>query len=121
MILRITVTDPGMIHLDLVAPTGQPAAASHHFAAERDLSERLVAEIKRFLARRRVRFSQLGSVEAVIQSQRFSRQRTAAAVANALNFALHPKTFQTAEVAVPAYAMPARITLPHKKHRSYGI
>ena len=120
MILRITVTDPAIVHLDLFQRIGRPAAASHRFSAEFDLSERLVAEIKRFLTRRRVRFSQLDSVAVVIQSQRFSRQRTAAAVANALNFALHPKAFRAALVR-PAYSLPARITLPHKKPRPYGI
>ena len=119
MKLRITVADPAAVRLDLLDRSGSRILYSHHFSAEFNLSERLPAEIKRLLARRRVLFSQLSAVEVSMQSQRFSRQRTAAAAANALNFALHPKAFKSRLVR-PIYASAARITLSNK-HRSHGI
>lgn len=84
--LFIDTTDKEFVNLALVRP-GQ--TINHIFKAGHNLSEILVPEIKKFLAKQKVKFSSLKKIGVVAGPGHFSKVRTAVAVANALAYGLH--------------------------------
>jgi tRNA A37 threonylcarbamoyladenosine modification protein TsaB len=82
---------------------------THQFGAL-DLSEKLMVEIKKFLSKNKVHFSDIKKVE-IKTGSHFSRTRTTVAAANALIFALGIKQ----KMYKPIYDREPNITLAKKK------
>ncbi len=85
---------------------------SKHQFESRNLSETLVPEIKKFLKKNKIQFSNIKKVE-IKTGEHFSRTRTTIAVANALIFALKlpQKMFK------PIYVREPNITLPRRTQK----
>ncbi|MBX4191227.1 MAG: hypothetical protein KW804_00270 [Candidatus Doudnabacteria bacterium] len=82
-----------------------------HTFESKDLSEKIVHELKSFLAKRKLEFSNIEKVE-IKTGSHFSRTRTTVAVANALIYALKLKQ----KPFKPSYNREPNITLKKKQH-----
>ncbi len=85
MTLSIDISDIQVVKLELES-FGK--LSQHQFVSDRDLSERLVPEIQKFLKKSKVKLSQLSKINTSLDSGHFSRARTGAAVASALSYAI---------------------------------
>ncbi len=103
MKLFIDTTEPELVRLRL--EEGEQTS-THEFLATRNLSERLILEIQKFLKLRKAKASDLTGIEASSGRGGFSRIRTAVATANALVFGLNLKQ----KLAQPHYDRPPNIT-----------
>jgi tRNA A37 threonylcarbamoyladenosine modification protein TsaB len=83
---------------------------SHKFICERNLSEKLLPEIQKFLKKNKIPLSQISKIETSSGAGHFSRIRTAVATANALAFGLNLKQ----QSIKPVYDKPANITMSKK-------
>jgi tRNA A37 threonylcarbamoyladenosine modification protein TsaB len=84
MILFINTSDYEQVQLALVGKS----IVWHKFNS-RNLSEQLLAEIKKFCKKQKIGLSQLKKIAVVAGPGLFSRIRTAVATANALGFGLN--------------------------------
>lgn len=85
MILTIDSTHPTQIKLSLALKT---EVFEHIFEAERDLSEKLMPEIQKFLKKHRKTLQNLKEIQVLPGLNGFSRGRTTVVTANALAAAL---------------------------------
>jgi tRNA A37 threonylcarbamoyladenosine modification protein TsaB len=88
MKLLIDTTDPEKVTLTL---TSDHKTIIHVFQTDRNLSEKLIPEIEKFLSKQKVKLSDLRQIEAAGGAGHFSRIRTALATANALAYGLNIK------------------------------
>ena len=105
MILVVDSSDPEHIVLRLIRENSQ---AEHNFSAQ-NLSETLLSEIKKFLKKQKISFSQLKKIE-IKTDKGFSKTRTVVATVNALIFALNLKQ----NLFKPVYNQAPNITLSKK-------
>ncbi|MBX4187309.1 MAG: hypothetical protein KW802_03590 [Candidatus Doudnabacteria bacterium] len=127
MILFIDTTDFDQTRLALV--TDQVV---WHVFTTRDLSEKLLPEINKFLRKQKVSLSKVRKLAVVAGPGGFSRTRTGVAVANALAYGLgiplvvlpalkiptdllQLSRFKTQKMAAPIYDRDPHITLSKKK------
>jgi tRNA A37 threonylcarbamoyladenosine modification protein TsaB len=106
MVLLIDTSDENFVRLKLSAGS---QSYVHKFNSRRDLSERLIPEIERFLKKSKVGLNQLQAIKIAPSSAGFSRIRTGAAVANALGYALgikqaliRPRYYKIPNITKPA-------------------
>ncbi len=88
MKLLIDTTEPELVTLTL---SGGEKPITHVFKTDRNLSENLVPEIQKFLARQKIKLADLKQIDAAGGEGHFSRIRTAIATANALAYSLNIK------------------------------
>lgn len=84
MMLFIDAHDAQVVNLILISGD---FFAEHHFAGE-NLSEQLITEIKKFLAKQNIKMADLKKIGVVVGPGHFSKIRTAVATANALAYGL---------------------------------
>lgn len=107
MILLIDATSIPTVKLYLISGIKK---ISHVFDCERNLSEKLLPEINKFLRKQKVKLSQIKKIEIQSGPGHFSRVRTAVATANALAFGLSLPQ----KMIKPVYNKPANITISKK-------
>lgn len=71
-----------------LALVGSKQIKFHNFQLENNLSEKLIPEIKKFLAKQKIKLADLKKLAVVVGPGPFSRVRTAVATANSLGLAL---------------------------------
>ncbi len=91
--------------------SGKSKPVTHTFRTDHNLSENLVPEIRKFLAKQKIKLAHLQGVGVVTGDGHFSRLRTAVATANALAFGLELKQ----ALFKPRYSGQPNITLLKQK------
>jgi len=107
MKLLIDTTNPDLVNL--ILEEGKKKT-THIFQTDHNLSEKLVPEIKKFLAKQKVRLNQLEKIAVPTSIGHFSRIRTAVATANALSYALKLKQ----KIIQPVYSNQPNISAPKR-------
>ncbi len=85
MKLLIDTTNPEFASLTL---SGGEKPIAHIFKTDRNLSEKLIPEIQKFLSKQKIKLTDLKQIDAAGGEGHFSRIRTAIATANALAYGL---------------------------------
>ncbi len=88
MILVIDASDSSIVKLAL---SDGKKYFTHNFESQKDLSERLTTEVKKFLKKQKANLSDIKKIGVQAGPGHFSRIRTAVATANALAFGLKIK------------------------------
>ncbi len=97
MILFIDTTDYDEVTLAVV----DKQVVYHKFGA-RDLSEKLLPEIKKFLNKQKLNFTDLKKIAIVVGTGGFSRIRSAVSIGNAIAFSLKLQVISVQKIKVPS-------------------